>query len=316
MKTASHVAILGVVLILSGSAVSGREIKASEPLMKCCDDLAQHGFTSSRGGDVCAAVKIQGSKCKASMSWKESKEACESIGARLCKFDEVESRVLKGLGCSEDDHDDAVKTWTDERCIYDFETGSNGYLAYTEDGREQYCLSKAKGKAQLACCADPCASSSSTGGKPREAIVKSCAELKKDFPFEHIGDHTVCAATSVEKNENGDWVCGADEPWESAQNKCEAIGARLCTGDEFLQSHYDLGEGGASLLGVGCDLGDALMWTSERCVSDWMTGENGYLAAAASDGEFLACLAKKGGRAKIACCADDDNKRDSKHSRE
>ena len=312
MKTSSYMTILGVILVLSGSAVSGRDIRASEP--RCCDDLVQHGFQQTNGDyGGCAAAKI-GSRCETAMSWLESKETCENLGARLCYFDEVESRVLKGLGCSSDDDGDAL-TWTDERCIYDFDTGDDGYLAYNEDGDEQYCLSKANGKAQLACCADPCTSSSSSSSiqEPRIPKAKSCSDLKKDFPFQHLGDHAVCATISVEKHD-GEWVCGGDEPWESAQSKCEAIGARLCTGDEFLQAQ----DHDSDNVTLGCDLKDALMWTSERCVSDWVTGENGYLAAGATGGEYLACLPKKDGKAKMACCADSEtgsSRRDSKRSK-
>jgi len=103
----------------------------------------------------------------------------------------------------------------------------------------------------------------------------------------------VCGASDRNLGPDGTTKCFSTQNWQSARNKCTRAGARLCSAAE-LQS--------GAATGTGCDLDNALVWTSSWCG----LGNKRYVLNGNGEGE-LQCKSsaeKSHHRYGLRCCSD------------
>lgn len=113
-----------------------------------------------------------------------------------------------------------------------------------------------------------------------------------EYGFVYGRDTSVCAAATWNSGENAR-VCVARANYNTAEDTCASIGARLCTHKE-LQN----GEGA----GAGCSLDRKKVWTSTQCETN--KGKAGFLVAKGRNGRGKKCKRRSFRRAAMICCAD------------
>ncbi|NCS98805.1 type II secretion system protein [Candidatus Parcubacteria bacterium] len=62
--------------------------------------------------DSCGESDASGLGCNEGTTWKEAKDLCESVGARLCTIEETENNIPRGTGCGFD----SDMVWTMSPC--------------------------------------------------------------------------------------------------------------------------------------------------------------------------------------------------------
>ena len=135
---------------------------------------------------------------------------------------------------------------------------------------------------------------------PAQMSKAKCSNLAPHFDLRY-NNNAVCGSS---KQGGGKGKCfGKRASHTAANQKCEIIGARLCTADE-LQSDVARGS--------GCSLDARLVWTPTACKRS--NGKAGRLAVRGRFGgnskDTTRCLAAKSRSAGIRCCADVGNDED------
>ena len=282
-----------------------REAGARYPLGKCVDPVAEMSgkpceslkwaIKPWRGSDtqLSCGKSLTGGKCMRDVTHTKAHDQCRSVGARLCRADELQADVALNTGCGLN----RKAVWTSDRC-------NGGFVVAAGSSLEPIHVCKPASDTNTyaaRCCADtqsaiserfPFASGSVTNTAPTAA--KTCEQLgwkTKAGP----GGSKVCAASRVRAKKNAKATLGCPSKgllsFVAAEKQCAKIGARLCSAAELNQNVAK---------NTGCRLDKALVWTKDSCQGGGSMVAGG--SSLAKDQPF--CSAKGTARYSVRCCAD------------
>jgi len=216
-------------------------VAPASPIQKSCTEL---GWTPTAAGSpyVCANSEFYsgtGKVCSTAATFSSARNACRSIGARLCTSEELDADNARGSGCKLDDK----IVWSKTPC-----TGGQlaQYGSYKE-GAGSVCK-PVNSRAGVRCCAE----------QPQSKTRFSCEDLQ--WPIKN----GACAQSKIKGK------CYGKLNFQDAKALCESVGTTICTSGEI---EADVAQFS------GCKLDTERVWTSSSCGTGMMTRAGGSTSA-------------------------------------